>query len=144
MSVIPFGIVGAIWGHVLMGLDLSIMSMCGLVALAGVVVNNSLVMVDFVNRHRLDSATLHDAAVEAGRARFRAILLTSLTTFVGIMPMVLETDMQARFLIPMAVSLGYGILFATILTLFLVPSLYLILEDLSFKRGRAGRASHAS
>ncbi len=144
MSVIPFGIVGAIWGHVLMRLDLSIMSMCGLVALAGVVVNNSLVMVDFVNRHRAESATLHDAAVNAGRARFRAILLTSLTTFVGIMPMVLETDMQARFLIPMAVSLGYGILFATVLTLFLVPSFYLILEDLSFKRRRAGTQTAGS
>jgi multidrug efflux pump subunit AcrB len=131
MSVIPFGIVGAIWGHAFMGIDLSIMSMCGLVALAGVVVNNSLVMVDFVNRHRAEAASLHDAAVGAGRSRFRAILLTSLTTFVGIMPMVLETDMQARFLIPMAVSLGYGILFATILTLFMVPALYLILEDLS-------------
>jgi len=131
MSVIPFGIVGAIWGHAIMRLDLSIMSMCGLVALAGVVVNNSLVMVDFVNRHRAESANIHDAAVAAGRARFRAILLTSLTTFVGIMPMVLETDMQARFLIPMAVALGYGILFATFLTLFLVPSIYLILDDIS-------------
>lgn len=133
MSVIPFGIVGAIWGHAIMRLDLSIMSMCGLVALAGVVVNNSLVMVEFVNRHRAVSETLHDAAVAAGRARFRAILLTSLTTFVGIMPMVLETDMQARFLIPMAVALGYGILFATFLTLFLVPSIYLILEDVAGK-----------
>ncbi|MFU8892106.1 MAG: efflux RND transporter permease subunit [Luteolibacter sp.] len=133
MSVIPFGIVGAIWGHAIMRLDLSIMSMCGLVALAGVVVNNSLVMVEFVNRHRAESSTIHDAAVAAGRARFRAILLTSLTTFVGIMPMVLETDMQARFLIPMAVALGYGILFATFLTLFLVPSIYLILEDISGK-----------
>ena len=131
MSVIPFGLVGAIWGHAIMRLDLSIMSMCGLVALAGVVVNNSLVMVEFVNRHRAESPTLHDAAVAAGRARFRPILLTSLTTFVGIMPMVLETDMQARFLIPMAVSLGFGILFATLLTLFLVPSIYLILEDIA-------------
>ncbi len=129
MTVIPFGLVGAIWGHVFMGLDLSIMSMCGIVALAGVVVNDSLVMVDYVNRHRGESATLHDAAVRAGGARFRAILLTSLTTFVGIMPMVLEQDMQARFLIPMAVSLGFGILFATAITLFLVPSVYLILED---------------
>ena len=131
MSVIPFGIVGAIWGHALMGLHLSIMSMCGLVALAGVVVNDSLVMVDYVNRHRAESPTLHDAAVRAGGARFRAILLTSLTTFAGIMPMVLETDMQARFLIPMAVSLGFGILFATVITLFLVPSIYMILEDLA-------------
>jgi multidrug efflux pump subunit AcrB len=133
MSVIPFGIVGAIWGHALMGLNLSIMSMCGLVALAGVVVNDSLVMVDYVNRHRAESPTLHDAAVRAGGARFRAIMLTSLTTFVGIMPMVLETDMQARFLIPMAVSLGYGILFATVITLFLVPCVYMVLEDIAGK-----------
>ena len=143
MSVIPFGLVGAIWGHAIMGLDLSIMSMCGLVALAGVVVNNSLVMVEFVNRHRAESATIHDAAVAAGRARFRAILLTSLTTFVGIMPMVLETDMQARFLIPMAVSLGFGILFATLLTLFLVPSIYMILEDLAGKNRRRKSAGLA-
>jgi multidrug efflux pump subunit AcrB len=130
MSVIPFGLVGAIWGHVFMRLDLSIMSMCGIVALAGVVVNDSLVMVDYVNRHRGESPTLRDAAVRAGGARFRAILLTSLTTFVGIMPLVLEQDMQAQFLVPMAVSLGFGILFATVITLFLVPSVYLILEDL--------------
>ncbi|MFK7850516.1 MAG: efflux RND transporter permease subunit [Akkermansiaceae bacterium] len=130
MSVIPFGLVGAIWGHALLGMNLSIMSMCGLVALAGVVVNDSLVMVDYVNRHRDESETIHKAAIAAGGRRFRAILLTSLTTFVGIMPMILETDMQARFLIPMAVSLAFGILFATFITLFLVPSVYIILEDI--------------
>ena len=129
MSVIPFGLVGAIWGHALLGMNLSIMSMCGLVALAGVVVNDSLVMVDYVNRHRDESGSLHDAAIAAGGRRFRAIILTSLTTFVGIMPMILETDVQARFLIPMAVSLAFGILFATFITLFLVPGIYLILED---------------
>jgi len=130
MSVIPFGLVGAIWGHALMGLNLSIMSMCGLVALAGVVVNDSLVMVDYVNRHRGEVDSMHEAAVRAGGARFRAIILTSLTTFVGIMPMIFETDMQAMFLVPMAVSLGFGILFATFITLFLVPGVYLILEDI--------------
>jgi multidrug efflux pump subunit AcrB len=128
MSVIPFGLVGAIGGHVLLGLNLSIMSMCGIVALAGVVVNDSLVMVDFVNRHRAETS-VRQAAADAGVRRFRAILLTSLTTFVGLMPMLLETDVQARFLIPMAVSLGFGILFATVITLFLVPCVYLILED---------------
>jgi multidrug efflux pump subunit AcrB len=128
MSVIPFGLVGAIAGHVLLGLNLSIMSMCGIVALAGVVVNDSLVMVDFVNRHRSET-NVRQAAADAGVRRFRAILLTSLTTFVGLMPMLLETDVQARFLIPMAVSLGFGILFATVITLFLVPCVYLILED---------------
>jgi multidrug efflux pump subunit AcrB len=129
MSVIPFGLVGAIAGHVLLGLNLSIMSMCGIVALAGVVVNDSLVMVDFVNRHRGESS-VEVAARDAGVRRFRAILLTSLTTFAGLMPMLLETDVQARFLIPMAVSLGFGILFATVITLFLVPCVYLILEDI--------------
>ena len=130
MSVIPFGLVGAIWGHAVLGLNLSIMSMCGFVALAGVVVNDSLVMVDYVNRHRAEAASLGEAAVRAGGARFRAIILTSLTTFVGIMPMIFEQDMQARFLVPMAVSLGFGILFATTITLFLVPGVYLILDDI--------------
>lgn len=129
MTVIPFGLVGAIWGHWLIGFDISIMSMCGLVALAGVVVNDSLVMVDFVNRHRFESSSLLEAIENAGARRFRAITLTSLTTFVGLVPMLLETDMQAKFLIPMAVSLAFGILFATLITLFLVPSIYMILDD---------------
>lgn len=129
MCVIPFGLVGAIAGHMIMGFSLSIMSMCGIVALAGVVVNDSLVLVDYVNRHVSDGQSMHDAACEAGTARFRPILLTSMTTFVGLMPMVLETDIQARFLIPMAVSLSFGILFATIITLILVPCVYLMLED---------------
>ncbi len=132
MSVIPFGLIGAIAGHVLLGLDFSIMSLCGVVALAGVVVNDSLVLVDYVNRHQRDGHTVVSAATEAGAIRFRAILLTSLTTFAGLTPMLLETDIQARFLIPMAVSLAFGVLFATVITLILVPSLYLILED--FKR----------
>lgn len=130
MSVIPFGFVGAIAGHVIMGFNLSIMSMCGIVALAGVVVNDSLVLVDYVNRHRKTEATLYQAVEKAGARRFRPILLTSLTTFVGLMPMLTETDMQAKFLIPMAVSLGFGILFATAICLILLPSLYLVLEDI--------------
>jgi multidrug efflux pump subunit AcrB len=129
MSVIPFGIVGAVIGHIVMGMELSIMSMCGIVALAGVVVNDSLVLVDYVNRHREEEGSVVIAAVKAGAIRFRAILLTSLTTFAGLMPMLLETDMQARFLIPMAISLSFGILFATLITLILVPSVYVILED---------------
>lgn len=129
MSAIPFGIVGAVIGHVLMGFDLSIMSMCGIVALSGVVVNDSLVLVDYVNRHRSESGSIVDAAWEAGAMRFRPILLTSLTTFAGLTPMLLETDIQAKFLIPMAVSLSFGILFATGITLLLVPSIYLILDD---------------
>ncbi len=139
MAVIPFGLVGAIWGHALLGMNLSIMSMCGLVALAGVVVNDSLVMVDYVNRHREESETLREAAIAAGGRRFRAILLTSLTTFVGIMPMILETDVQAKFLVPMAVSLAFGILFATVITLYLVPGIYLILEDVRNLGGKFKR-----
>ncbi len=133
MTVIPFGMVGAIAGHMFMGLNLSIMSLCGVVALAGVVVNDSLVLVDYMNRHRKEASSVLEAAVSAGARRFRPILLTSLTTFAGLMPMLLEDDMQAKFLIPMAVSLGFGILFATAITLILLPSLYLILDDV--KRG---------
>jgi multidrug efflux pump subunit AcrB len=129
MSVIPFGMVGAVAGHIFMGLNMSIMSMCGIVARAGVVVNDSLVLVDYVNRNRKSGTGILEAARNAGVRRFRPILLTSLTTFVGLMPMLLEDDMQAKFLIPMAVSLGFGILFATAITLILVPSLYVILED---------------
>ena len=129
MAVIPFGIVGAVVGHIVMGMELSIMSICGLIALSGVVVNDSLVLVEYVNRHRKEGGSLHEAVKNAGAARFRPILLTSLTTFAGLMPMLLETDMQARFLIPMAVSLGFGILFATFITLLLVPSVYMMLED---------------
>ncbi len=130
MCVIPFGIVGAIVGHILMSTPLSIMSMCGIVALGGVVVNDSLVLVDYVNRHRNDGHGITDAVWNAGAARFRPILLTSLTTFAGLTPMLLETDLQARFLIPMAISLGFGILFATFITLLLVPCVYLMLEDI--------------
>lgn len=130
MSVIPFGIVGAVAGHILMGMDLSIMSLCGIIALSGVVVNDSLVLVEYVNRHRKEGGSLIHAVHNAGAARFRPILLTSLTTFAGLMPMLVETDMQARFLVPMAVSLGFGILFATFITLLLVPSVYMMLEDL--------------
>jgi multidrug efflux pump subunit AcrB len=135
MSAIPFGLVGAVWGHIIMGLNLTILSMFGIVALAGVVVNDSLVMVTFVNRRREAGATIEEAAREAGAARFRPILLTSLTTFGGLTPLLLETSMQAQFLIPMAVSLAFGVMFSTFITLILVPSEYLILEDLK----RAGR-----
>ena len=137
MSVIPFGMIGAVIGHAFMGLALSIMSMCGIVALAGVVVNDSLVLVDYVNRQVARGKNLIDAAWEAGAVRFRPILLTSLTTFAGLTPMLLETDLQARFLIPMAVSLGFGILFATAITLILVPCVYLMMADVKrlFTRG---------
>ena len=131
MAAIPFGLVGAIWGHVAMGMDLSVMSVLGMVALAGVAVNDSLVLVDYVNRLRRDEeVSIMQAARQAGVARFRPILLTSMTTFAGLLPILCETSLQAKFLIPMAVSLGFGVLFATVITLVLVPSAYLILEDL--------------
>jgi len=130
MSAIPFGLVGAIWGHVLIGLDLTILSMFGLVALTGVVVNDSLVMMDFINRHRSSTGDVVTALRQAGVARFRPILLTSLTTFAGLSPLMLEKSMQARFLIPMAVSLAFGVIFSTFITLVLVPSGYMILEDI--------------
>lgn len=130
MAVIPFGLVGAIGGHVIMGLDFSMISVFGVVALAGVVVNSSLVLVDGVNRRREEGLSVIDALTSAGTARFRPIILTSLTTFAGLTPLLLEDRLGARFLIPMATSLAFGVLFATAISLFVVPSAYLILEDL--------------
>jgi multidrug efflux pump subunit AcrB len=130
MMSIPFGIVGAVTGHLIMGYSLSIMSMFGVVALSGVVINDSLVLIDFANRQRKSDMNAHDSIYSAGIQRFRPVLLTTLTTFGGLAPMIFETSRQARFLIPMAVSLGFGIVFATLITLVLVPSLFLIVEDL--------------
>ena len=129
MSVIPFGTIGALVGHWILGIEVSMMSFFGIIALAGVVVNDSLILVDFVNRERKLGVPLIQAVNDAARKRFRAILLTSLTTFFGLIPIVLETSLQARIVIPMAASLAFGILFATVITLFLIPSLYLILDD---------------
>jgi multidrug efflux pump subunit AcrB len=129
MAAIPFGMVGAILGHLIMGFNLSILSVFGIVALSGVVVNDSLLLIDQVNRNRRQGQDLFQAVVDGGIRRFRPILLTSLTTFFGLMPMILETSVQAQFLIPMAISLGFGIMFATGITLLLVPTLYMILED---------------
>jgi multidrug efflux pump subunit AcrB len=130
MFAIPFSIIGAVFGHFLMGYSMSIMSLFGLLALTGVVVNDSLVLIDFANhnRRRIDSVT--DSLVEAAVRRFRPIMLTTLTTFVGLAPMIFETSRQARFLIPMALSLGFGIIFATMITLLFVPALYMIIEDI--------------
>jgi multidrug efflux pump subunit AcrB len=130
MSAIPFGIVGAVFGHLLMGLNLSLLSLFGIVGLTGVVVNDSLVLVDATNRMRREGASVHDAITRGGALRFRAVILTSLTTFAGLTPMILERSLQAQFLIPMAVSLGFGVLFATFITLLLVPCGYVILDDL--------------
>jgi multidrug efflux pump subunit AcrB len=140
MAVIPFGLVGAIAGHVLMRLDFSIVSAFGVVALSGVVVNSSLVLVDNVNRRRAEGASLIDALRAAGVSRFRPIVLTSLTTFAGLTPLLLEKRLGARFMIPMATSLAFGVVFATALSLFLLPSAYFILEDLQVWRRRRGSA----
>ncbi len=130
MAAIPFGLVGAIGGHVMLGLELSIMSMMGMVALSGVVVNDSLVMVDATNEfHQRQGMSHFEAVAAAGARRFRPIMLTSITTFFGLAPMILEPSVQAKFLIPMAVSLGFGVMFATAITLLIVPALYLAVED---------------
>jgi multidrug efflux pump subunit AcrB len=131
MAAIPFGIIGALLGHIAMGFDLSIISAMGIVALSGVVINDSLVLVHAANREKSEGSAPEDAIVAAGIRRFRPILLTSLTTFFGLAPMIIETSVQARFLIPMAISLGFGVLFATFIILLLIPCLYMAVEDLS-------------
>jgi multidrug efflux pump subunit AcrB len=137
MGVIPFGIIGAVLGHLIAGYAISMMSLMGIIALSGVVVNDSLIMVDFVNRAVKDGVPRAEAAVLAGTRRFRAIILTSLTTFCALIPMLLERSTQAKVIVPMAISLAFGIVFATVITLLLVPSLYMILDDLGrfFKTG---------
>ncbi|MFB6345173.1 MAG: efflux RND transporter permease subunit, partial [bacterium] len=130
MMAIPFGIVGAVVGHILLGYDLSLISLMGVIALSGVVVNDSLIMVDYANRKRQDESAF-EAIHEAGIRRFRPILLTTLTTFGGLTPLILETSRQAYYIIPMAISLGFGILFATSIILVIVPCLYMMLEDVN-------------
>lgn len=128
LVAIPFGIVGAVLGHIVLGYDLSLVSFMGVIALSGVVINDSLIMIDYANRCR-DRLSAFEAITQAGVRRFRPILLTTLTTFGGLMPLIFEDSLQAQYIIPMAISLGFGILFATAITLVLVPCLYLILED---------------
>lgn len=130
MLAVPFAIIGALLGHILLGITPSYLSVFGMLALAGVSVNDTLVMVDYVNRRRSQGATLHQAALEAGGRRFRPIMLTSVTTFVGLMPLLLDRSLQAQFLIPMAVSLAFGVMFATLVTLFLIPCSMLLAQDL--------------
>ncbi len=129
MSAIPFGLIGAVAGHLIMGLNLSFLSFVGVVALTGVVVNDSLIMVDLINRRRNQHEPLRQVVMKCGMRRFRPILLTTLTTFLGLTPMLLETSLQAQFLVPMVASLAFGVLFATGITLILVPTLYMILVD---------------
>ncbi|QDU37756.1 Multidrug resistance protein MdtB [Maioricimonas rarisocia] len=137
LVAIPFGIVGAVIGHIVLGYDLSIVSLMGVIALSGVVVNDSLIMVDYANRRR-DRQSAMEAISQAGIRRFRPIMLTTATTFGGLIPLIFETSFQAQYIIPMAISLGFGILFATAIILVLVPCLYLIFEDLRFGTSTSG------
>lgn len=130
MFAIPFGLVGSLFGHMLLGIDVTIWSLIGMVAVSGVVVNDNLVLVDYINQKREQGENLLNAIQQAGVERFRPIILTSLTTFIGLMPLIVETSLQAQFLIPMAVSLAFGVLFATLISLVLVPATYYILNDL--------------
>ena len=136
LLAVPFGVIGALLGHLIMDITPNFLSVFGMLALAGVVVNDSLVMVDFVNKRCRSGMPLIEAALAAGARRFRPIILTSLTTFAGLVPLLLDQSLQAQFLIPMAVSLAYGILFATAITLFLIPCALLVADDIgrSLKR----------
>jgi len=141
MVSIPFGIIGAILGHIIMGYSLSLNSIFGVVALSGVVVNDSLVLIDFANRRVREGASHLEAIHSAGIQRFRPILLTTITTFGGLMPMITETSHQARMMIPMAISLGFGVLFSTAIILVMVPSLFMVLEDFShlmYRKAKTG------
>lgn len=129
MIAIPFGLLSALLGHIIMGYNLSIISVFGMIALCGVVINDSLVFMVTANRYRDRGMSIFEAALNGAARRFRPIMLTSLTTFCGLAPMIFEQSIQARFLIPMAISLGFGILFSTVVILFLMPALYMIYND---------------
>jgi len=130
LAAIPFGIVGAVAGHMIMGFGLSIISLLGMLALSGVVINDALVLIDYANRKRREGMAPREAIVAAATRRLRPIMMTTLTTFLGLAPMILETSRQARFMIPMAISLGFGMIFATVILLVLIPCLYLGMENL--------------
>jgi multidrug efflux pump subunit AcrB len=139
MAAIPFGIIGSVFGHLIMGYNLSLMSLMGIVALSGIVINDSLVLIDYANKQRLKGLSPIVAVSAAGVRRFRPVVLTTFTTFCGLAPMIFETSRQARFMIPMAISLGFGIAFATVITLVLMPCLYLMMEDLRVLLSREER-----
>jgi HAE1 family hydrophobic/amphiphilic exporter-1 len=141
LFIVPFGIIGAIAGHRLMGLEVTLLSLFGLVALTGVVVNDSIVLIDFINRRVRDGVPLYEALLDAGRRRFRAVLCTSLTTIAGLMPLLLETSLQAQFLIPMATSLCFGLMFTTVIVLVLVPVLYLVYARVAMPKARAAEVA---
>jgi multidrug efflux pump subunit AcrB len=129
MMAIPFGLIGAVFGHLVMGMEFTIVSLFGIVALSGIVVNDSLILIDFINRTERSGVDVETAVVESGKVRFRPVLLTSITTIAGLLPILLERSFQAQFIIPMAVSICFGLLAATVLTLLYVPALYLIVRD---------------
>jgi multidrug efflux pump subunit AcrB len=129
MMAIPFGLIGAIFGHLVMGKEFTIVSLFGIVALSGIVVNDSLILIDFINRAVRSGVDIETAVVESGKVRFRPVLLTSITTVAGLLPILLERSFQAQFIIPMAISICFGLLAATVLTLLYVPALYLIVRD---------------
>ncbi len=131
MTAIPFGIIGAIIGHFIMGLDITMISIFGIVALSGIVINDSLILIDFINTKVRRGDPVLEAVIEAGQSRFRPVLLTSVTTVAGLLPLLLETSFQAQFLIPMAVSISFGLIAATGLTLVFVPAIYLVLGDVT-------------
>jgi len=138
LTAVPFGIMGAIFGHGMMGVQVSLFSLMGVIACAGVVVNDNLVLIDRINSLRQQGLPMWDALLQGGEERFRPIILTSLTTFIGLLPIMSETSVQAQFLIPMVTSLAFGVLFATGVTLVLVPALFLIGDDVAlwFQRWR--------
>ena len=142
MMAIPFGVIGAVIGHMLLGFDLSLISFMGVIALSGVVVNDALIMIDLANRKRPDKSAF-EAIHLAGLRRFRPIILTTLTTFGGLTPIIMETSRQAAYLVPMAISLGFGIVFATAIILVLVPCLYLVLEDIHARPWQSAEAEMA-
>jgi len=129
MFAIPFGLVGSLLGHLLLGVDVTLWSFIGMVAVSGIVVNDNLVLIDYINEKRSQGEDLETAITSAGIRRFRPIILTSLTTFIGLVPIMSETSLQAQFLIPMAISLAFGVLFATLVSLLLVPAVYLLIQD---------------
>ena len=131
MTAIPFGLIGAIVGHFIMGLDITMISIFGIVALSGVVVNDSLILIDFINVEVARGTKVFEAVVKSGETRFRPVILTSFTTVAGLAPLLTETSFQAKFLIPMAVSISFGLVAATVLTLIFVPALYVVIRELA-------------
>lgn len=129
MCAVPFGLIGAVIGHLVMGYPMTMMSWTGLVALSGVVVNDSLILVDFINRSRAEGLPIKEAILKGGKVRLRPIILTTVTTILGLCPLLVAQAYEAQMLIPMAISLSFGLGFATVLTLLIVPCLYFILHD---------------